>query len=236
MFSISVRTQLVLRGGWTRSSKRVKGRIADVVDSQSDDQPRPKKKKKPAAAATIVAEKDAKEKPRKKVLPSSSELKGRAANLKAEIQDDIADTDAKIDEFTDNTWIKTYSIMFRKLKRIMRIVETKTLLSESAQDIYALMALYNQMREVIADIRSMIDLSQNTQRITDQILYPLVRDISNNYVDAIFVIRKTLRANVESDRYIELKADLDSCLKEHAKYIQSSYERSSENLAKLLED
>jgi hypothetical protein len=206
-------------------SKRVKRK----VDEDEVEAIQPIKKKKAGSSEEQPAKK-------KKPRPSTPELKSRAKDIKKSIQEDIDDVDSKLEGFTDNTWIHTYEIMFRKLKKIMRTVEAKVINSESAQDIYALMALYNQMREVIADIRSMIDLSQNTQRIIDNILYPMVRDISNNYVDAIFMIKKTLRSNVESDKYIELKAEIDSCLKEHAKYIQSSYEKSSEQLAKLLEE
>lgn len=165
-------------------------------------------------------------------------LKDKAKKVKDTLADDISDIESVLasDNFVDNTWMKTYELMFNKLQSIMRKVENKVASTEKAADIYALMALYNQMREVIADIRSMVDLTQNTQKIIDNILYPLVRDISNNYVDAIFLIKKTLRSNVEGEKYIELKSEIDGCLKEHAKYIQSSYEKSSEQLAKLLED
>lgn len=219
------------------SSKRVK-RVVAKEDAVEEIQPVRKKKKRIVAEEVVepVAKEKTKESVTAKKKLSTPELKARAKNLKRTIQDDIDDVDSKLEGFTDNTWIHTYEIMFRKLKKIMRTVENKVVASESAQDIYALMALYNQMREVIADIRSMIDLSQNTQRIIDNILYPMVRDISNNYVDAIFMIKKTLRSNVDSERYIELKAEIDNCLKEHAKYIQSSYEKSSESLAKLLEE
>ena len=181
-------------------------------------------------------------KPKKKKKVNHTELKSKAVALRTDVSMDMQSVEMEMKEkkeqqLTDNTWMNTYEVMFKKLKRIMTNVENKVLNSDSgSNDIYALMALYNQMREVIADIRSMMDLTQNTQRIIDQILYPLVRDISNNYVDAIFMINKNLRANVESNKYIELKAGTDECLKEHAKYIQAAYEKSSEKLAKLLEE
>ena len=181
-------------------------------------------------------------KPKKKKKVNHTELKSKAVALRTDVSMDMQSIEMEMQEkkeqqLTDNTWMNTYEVMFKKLKRIMTNVENKVLNSDSgSNDIYALMALYNQMREVIADIRSMMDLTQNTQRIIDQILYPLVRDISNNYVDAIFMINKNLRANVESNKYIELKAGTDECLKEHAKYIQAAYEKSSEKLAKLLEE
>lgn len=159
--------------------------------------------------------------------------------MKKKVDVEVSDINKTLSSQTalsENTWLKTYELMFRKLRRIMRKLELRVMDSEKATDIYALMALYNQMREVIADIRTIMDLNQNTQRIIDQILYPMVRDISNNYVDAIFLIKKSVRANVDSDKYAEVKTDIDSCLREHAKYIQNSYERSSDALTKLLEE
>lgn len=165
--------------------------------------------------------------------------KKKASSLKTVVTAEVEAVEKEIkqvDGLTENTWLKTYTLMFRKLKKIMRRIEDRVMDSEKAADIYALMALYNQMREVIADIRTIIDMSQNTQRIIDKVLYPMVRDISNNYVDAIFLIKKSVRTTVDDARYLELRTDIDSCLREHAKYIQSSYERSSEALAKLLEE
>jgi hypothetical protein len=233
-----------------RSSERLirkKKRVADVqaqdeveVDDGDELPVRKKKKKRPVEVEYDEPVEEKKVKKKKKV--NVTELKSKAVALRTDVAIEAQNIEQEIAErkeqqLTDNTWMTTYEVMFKKLRRIMRNVENKVLNSDSgSNDIYALMALYNQMREVIADIRSMMDLTQNTQRIIDQVLYPLIRDISNNYVDAIFLINKNLRANVDSNKYIEMKAATDECLKEHAKYIQAAYEKSSEKLAQLLEE
>jgi hypothetical protein len=233
-----------------RSSERLirkKKRVADVqaqdeveVDDGDELPVRKKKRKRPVEVEYDEPVEEKKVKKKKKV--NVTELKSKAVALRTDVAIEAQNIEQEIAErkeqqLTDNTWMTTYEVMFKKLRRIMRNVENKVLNSDSgSNDIYALMALYNQMREVIADIRSMMDLTQNTQRIIDQVLYPLIRDISNNYVDAIFLINKNLRANVDSNKYIEMKAATDECLKEHAKYIQAAYEKSSEKLAQLLEE
>ena len=191
----------------------------------------PKKKRKKVVKHTVAApEKIIK----KNKAPDS--LKRKADKKREALESEMEGLDEKAEEFADSTWVKTYHVMFRKLRRLMRVTEKRTLKSDKAADVYALMALYNQMREVIADLRSMIDLSQNTQRIIDQVLYPLTRDISNSYVDSIFKTMKVLRANVEGEKYGELKSELDRVLNEHGKYIQAAYEKSSQKLSDLLED
>jgi hypothetical protein len=95
-------------------------------------------------------------------------LKSKAVALRTDVAIEAQNIEQEIAErkeqqLTDNTWMTTYEVMFKKLRRIMRNVENKVLNSDSgSNDIYALMALYNQMREVIADIRSMMDFTQNT--------------------------------------------------------------------------
>lgn len=172
----------------------------------------------------------------KKPKLSTSTLKEKAAKNKAALESDMEEIDAQAEEFADSTWVNTYHVMFRKLRKIMRATENRVVDSEKAADIYALMALYNQMREVIADLRSMIDLSQNTQRIIDQVLYPLTRDISNNYVDSIYKTMKSLRMHVDGDKFAELRTELEKVMGEHGKYIQAAYEKSSQRLSDLLED
>lgn len=183
---------------------------------------------------------------RKKRQSPNDKLKVRASNLKEKVEGSVSEMETKLKEheqlkqdgayFSDNTWLDTYSLMFRKLKRIMRKVEVKVMDTSSGNDIYALMALYNQMREVINDLRAMIDLSQNTQRIIDNVLYPFTRDVANNYADVIFLMQKNLRLSVEGEVYKELKTSFDKSLSEHAKFIQGSYEKHSEVLKNLLEE
>lgn len=167
---------------------------------------------------------------------SAKSLKAKAAKAKDAIAQDMAVIEDEAEEFADNTWVKTYHSMFRKLRTIMRAAELRTQTSEKAADIYALMALYNQMREVIADLRSMIDLSQNTQRITDLIIEPLVRDMSHSYADSIYRIYKVLRLHIEGQKYGEVKADLDRIFGDYARYMESAKNKSIAKLTDMLED
>ena len=196
--------------------------------SHTDDAPIKKKKRKTDLETTPT--------PKKKKKISTDSLREKAAKKRADLDSEMEEIDSQAEEFADSTWVKTYHVMFRKLRKIMRATEDRVVDSEKAADIYALMALYNQMREVIADLRSMIDLSQNTQRIIDQVLYPLTRDISNNYVDSIYKTMKSLRMHVDGEKYTELKTELEKVMGEHGKYIQAAYEKSSQRLSDLLED
>ena len=177
-----------------------------------------------------------KSKARTKAKPTTSELKKKAKKAKSNLDKEMDIVDVHAEEFADNTWVATYHLMFKKLRKIMRATEKRVVDSEKSTDIYALMALYNQMREVIADLRSMIDLSQNTQRIIDQVLYPLTRDISNNYIDSIYKTMKSLRMQVDGEKFTELRSELEKFMGEHGKYIQAAYEKSSQRLSDLLED
>lgn len=229
-----------------RKPKREKREREDLADDELDlgaeskkfipvgESEAPKKRKKKSSSEGSSSSTKGTGKPKKKL--SASALKEKAAKKKADLESEMEEIDEQAEEFADSTWVNTYHVMFRKLRKIMRATEKRVVDSEKAADIYALMALYNQMREVIADLRSMIDLSQNTQRIIDQVLYPLTRDISNNYVDSIYKTMKSLRAHVDGEKFAELRVELEKVMGEHGKYIQAAYEKSSQRLSDLLED
>lgn len=224
-----------------KKKKKAKLETMPEDDTVPEVLAKPKKKKKKVDVDDIDV---AKKKKRKK--PSPEKLKARAGKLKSKVDEDSDAIEKELAEherqkqagakFSDNTWLNSYTVMFKKLKLISSNIEDKVLDTNAGNDVYALMALYNQQREVIADLRALMDLSQNTQRIVDGVLYPLVRDIGNNYADVIYLMLKAVRASVDGDAYRELKDYFNKYLSEHAKFIQSSYEKHSDVLAKMLEE
>lgn len=165
----------------------------------------------------------------------------KVKNIKDSLSDEVAELNkkvkkSKVDVKDSKTWNNTYGEMFISLQETIANMESRVSKTNHSQDIYALMALYNQMREVIADLRAMEDSSQHVQKVIDNILYPMTRDIGNNFVDVIFVIKKMLREHVSTEKFVDVSATLNECLRDHARYIQGAYEKSSDKLTKMYEE
>lgn len=70
-----------------------------------------------------------------------------------------------------------YTMMFKRTARIARRLERQILLREDktvvGRDVYALSTLYNQMREIIADLRTMVDMSAQVDMIVNGPLHSI---------------------------------------------------------------
>lgn len=219
-------------------STKIRRKAAAPSAPEVEDTPPRRKKKRVNATPPVEEESDDSEEVEdsakaKKLSQKARSTKRKATEEMAELEAEIAEKNPKFDE---TTYGKVYMSMFSRLKKIMRKVEKRAYEGGRSGDIYALMALYNQMREVIADCRQMLDMSHNTEQIIEGVVHPLVRDISNNYVDVIYHIRKMLRQYIVGKDYEDASRELQVLLREHAKYIQTVYDKSIETLEQMFSD
>ncbi len=134
----------------------------------------------------------------------------------------------------EREYIQEYVWMFHRISRLIRKTEKRALKSGQSRDIYALNVLLSQQREIIADIRTLSDLSQQVDQIKAQLLQPLVRDLGSNYVDTYYQLR-TLVTNIAKpkDSDFALK-QLDVLMEEMGKYLQIRYRECVETLGNIL--
>ena len=73
-----------------------------------------------------------------------------------------------------------YVHMFDKLVEIAKILEEKIVTTASSRDVYPLMQTYNQIREVIADMRALRDMGSIGDRVNQEVLYPFVQSAAKD--------------------------------------------------------
>lgn len=81
--------------------------------------------------------------------------------------------------------IDQYIRMFSKLRRIAKIAEKQYFTKKQSKDIYALMKVYDQLREVIADMRALQDVSEYVESINFEVLQPYVQQTAQSLIDLI---------------------------------------------------
>ena len=89
--------------------------------------------------------------------------------------------------------LREYIHIFKTLRQVIRDCEARMLNAGSSRDAYALCTLYSQMREVIADIRTISDLSEQVLMLGDTVLTPYKSNLIQNVTDAFYQMRKMVQ-------------------------------------------
>jgi len=127
-----------------------------------------------------------------------------------------------------------YLHMFRKLRRLTRKAERDCLNSNNPRGYYAVATLYSAQREVIADIRSVSDMSTQVKHIEDNVLQPMVRSLGQNLLDSFYQVRKLLIETTKpADTQFALQK-FEEITKEQGKFLQTMYADANDKVSKFM--
>lgn len=183
--------------------------------------PKPAKDDKPKKKKVNAAQREIEKKVKKKAgVPSGTEI----AMMEAQVGELMADIPDIIKQ--ENEQIGEYMIMFDKLRAMARECEAKYMAKKESRDIYALMQLYNQMREVIADLRALRDVGQLGEILNTEVLGPLVESSANSIVKIRQELLAWSNGHLNPDDLANFSAALDKIVRRNAKDIQTAYEGS----------
>lgn len=117
--------------------------------------------------------------------------------------------------------IQEYVRMFKKLRALAKKLEIGCLEGTGGRGVYALCTVYSQQREVIADIRTLTDLSGQVQMLDEQVLQPMTRAVGQQVLNVYYQLRRLLTETTEKkqtqfalDKLELLVKDLSSVLQE----------------------
>ena len=126
----------------------------------------------------------------------------------------------------DNEQVAEMVRMFNKLRRMATTLEGKFEENPSPQTVYALLKIYDQVRECIADLRALRDISQMGQLLNDEVITPLIQAVASGVSTMYQNIKMDMNKSLPPE-YIKL---LTSILDSHVQYvatdIEESYQRS----------
>lgn len=195
----------------------------------SGEVPAERKKKKPKKDKVVKtkAEKAAEtmDKPKKKKAASGTKKrkKKRVADLLHEDKDQAL---ARIEEHAalagvvlhpddlvavenpEAIFLKTYQRIFRRLQLFRRKMEKTMKKSKrvESRDVYAYNVLCNQTREVMADMRSLIDMSQMATTLCDESLDPLAKTSAQAVTTMLMTVQSTLREHAPQQLEVIMKS------------------------------
>lgn len=201
-----------------------------------DSTPKKKKKKKPS---TDLAEVAPKKKKKKKRIPTEGELMERA-NSKGEAVDLYSAEIEQIQEerpaVKENAQFQEYVTMFNKLKRIARIKEEQCLDGASSKDIYALMQIYNQMRDIIADLRALKDITMAAADIEEEVIGPFAQQAAAALMKFFQSTKNQAQKDLSDDKLVSFLNQLKKYAKESGLDLQDALDNANESVFRVLSE
>lgn len=187
---------------------------SDIAASQkamkSIEEPKPKKKKKANAVDVIK-----KKKKKKSLSTDVVALEGQFLEAMADVPDVIKQ---------ENDQIQEYMTMFKQCQSMARICEDAYKDKKQSRDIYALMQLYNQMREIIADLRALRDVSQLAEILNAEVMGPFAESAGTILVGVFHQINAWNKKNLPVEMIAGAHKQTETIVRNAAKDIEQAYQ------------
>ena len=121
--------------------------------------------------------------------------------------DDVLPPIVSTEFTTEKEFLEEYEHIYETQSTIIRRLEerlTDRNSSISSRDIYALSAMYSQMRETIADMRSIKDMNAQAEALAIEVFDPAMKAAGESLVAVYFKITTMLRQHVKDVSAIEI--------------------------------
>lgn len=180
-------------------------------------------KREKAAKKAKAKEKLEEQKPKKKKknLPAVMDT-GEMQTQVSEILDALPDVVKQ-----ENQQLDEYIHMFNTLQTVARIAEEKYVETQQSRDIYPLMQVYNQMRELIADLRALRDVGQLGEVMNSEVLSPFANMSASIMIKLVQDAKAWSKSHSSDLSFIQNFSDaVDNLLRKSAKDMEQSYHAS----------
>lgn len=135
----------------------------------------------------------------------------------------------------EKDYIEEYVHTYKSLKKIIRIKEAQVIEGGANQrDVYALSMLYSQMREVIADMRTIADMTQQTNILVERVLIPYKSDIVQVVTDVYYQLRKLMVEVSKPEQVPFAHSKLDDLIRDLAKAVQANSDVAIQRVSEIL--
>jgi hypothetical protein len=205
-----------------------------ILKSKSKDEDKPKLKKPVAKLKTkSIKAKDTKTLVKKK--------KKKTDLIVSDRQSLIDEGNALLENLGNNVfdenraYLEQYRHMFHKLATMSEMAENQYMDKKQSRDIYALMKLYDQMREVIADLKALQNVGQYIDAVVSEVINPFTKTASQVMLDLINAVNVYNKRTVDPDVARAVEDLMKSIGKTSGQKIQEGYNASIENLRRILQ-
>lgn len=199
-----------------------------------------KKKKKALKEEPIKKRKvkkidpDTPKKKKKAPTRDMASVEKRVKKKKSDVEVMEKQFDELVDGIQDSAQLEEYVHMFKKLQKISRTCEKKYLKDKQSRDIYPLMQIYNQMREIIADLKALKDVSIQVGQFNEEVLNPFATLSAQAVMDFFQGTKVSMQKYVDPQNMELFLADMQKLAKAAGVSINLGYQNSIESSSVIL--
>jgi hypothetical protein len=171
---------------------------------------------------------------RKKKVRDPKKTVEKAVALRSSVSSQAKNLTMPIPPDQEKECLDEYLHMFKTLQDMVRVGEQKYLESKATREVYALMTMYSQLREVIADIRSVTDMSSHAENIIQSIVQPAISSIAQAMVDAFYHVRILVRSIAKDEEVQYGVKKIDDIMRDQGLMLQNQYTHLSDRISETL--
>ena len=149
------------------------------------------------------------------------------------IKKELKELKSKATSAAEQEYLEEYLRLFVTNRRIIRMFEKKLLENPMSRDVYALMTLYSQQREIINDIRMISDLGGQVELIHAHVLRPYTSNLIQSVTDCYYQLRTLISQTCKKDTQFALD-QLTDLIKQLSLAINGGQSSAIEELNRIM--
>lgn len=178
---------------------------------------------------------------KKKQAPVEDKRLSTAKKKLSTLQSGVSDLEAEIESLDLNgmggpeaVFKAEYKRMLEYNAKLIRRMNQQLRENLTSRDIYALSTLMSQQREVIADLRTLVDMSEQAEMVQRQVLVPFVSDTTQLLTDVYFQLRKLITETSMPKQTQFALRQVEELVRQFGQGLQNSHNNSKEKLLQIL--
>ena len=129
-----------------------------------------------------------------------------------------------------------YYTMFKSVKKLSRKAAKTAMVSPTGRNIYPLIQLYNQLRDLVADIRALKNITELTYQIDDDVLVPYTQQTSAIFMEYYQSVRDLMNKDVPQEKLERNTTELKKITKQSGVSLQAAYATALQKTNYVLAD
>ncbi len=212
------------------TDKAKKSKSKDRVKKSKDKDAKKSSRTKDKLKSKTTKTKKLSDKPSKKLLQRAEAKKSSLDSMASTVEDLKSDVTIR-----ESEQFKEYYEMFNSLKDIARSFEKRCKEGGQSKDVYALLKTYDQMREVIADIRALRDIAGVAELLRDEVIDPLVQVVLNEIVQLNQSVKQHVLKVIQGNDALSIIEKLNEICANVGDSLNDAYGNAIESTQEVLE-
>lgn len=139
-------------------------------------------------------------------------------------------------QIREDEQFKVYYTMFKSVKKLSRKAAKTAMVSPTGRNIYPLIQLYNQLRDLVADIRALKNITELTYQIDDDVLVPYTQQTSAIFMEYYQSVRDLMNKDVPQEKLERNTTELKKITKQSGVSLQAAYATALQKTNYVLAD